>query len=110
MSLGEPVMSDVLAHIKRTVLAGRYGFSEKARAEMRADDLTELDVIESIANAVAIYKTIRSTSPHRSHARERLYVIQSTNLSGLFIYTKGKFISEAGLETFYFLISSKRAV
>ena len=103
-------MSNILAHIKRTVLEGRYGFSEKARTEMRADDLTELDVIESIINAVAIYKTIRSTSPHRTHARERLYVIQSTNLSGTFIYTKGKFVFEGGSDTFYFLISSKRAV
>ena len=46
---------------------------------MEADGLTELDVAESIVNAVAIYKTIRSRSPFRKHAREYLYVIQSTN-------------------------------
>ena len=77
---------------------------------MEADDLTELDVVESILNAVAIYKRIRSRSPFRRQAREYLYVIQSTNLDGLAIYTKGKFIREGSSETYYFLISSKRAL
>jgi hypothetical protein len=52
-------MSDILVPIKRAALAGRYAFSEKARLEMEADGLTELDVAESILNAVAIYKTLR---------------------------------------------------
>ena len=103
-------MRDVLVRIKRAVLAGRYAFSEKASLEMEADDLTELDVVESILNAVAIYKRIRSRSPFRGQAREYLYVIQSTNLDGLVIYSKGKLVREAGSETYYFLISSKRAV
>ena len=77
---------------------------------MESDQITELDVAESILNAVAIYKTIRSTSPHRSHARELLHIIESTNLNGLAIYTKGKLVSEAGLDTYYFLISSKKAL
>ena len=47
---------DVLIRIKRAVLAGQYAFSEKARLEMEADSLTELDVAESILNAVAIFK------------------------------------------------------
>ena len=45
---------NVLIRIKRAVLAGQYAFSEKARIEMETDDLTELDVAESILNAVAI--------------------------------------------------------
>ncbi len=53
-------MSDILIRIKRAVLAGRYAFSEKARIEMEANSLTELDVAESILNAVAIYKRLRS--------------------------------------------------
>jgi len=53
-------MSDILIRIKRAVLAGRYAFSEKARMEMEANSLTELDVAESILNAVAIYKRLRS--------------------------------------------------
>ena len=53
-------MSDILIRIKRAVLAGRYAFSEKARLEMEADGVTELDVAESILNAVAIYKRLRS--------------------------------------------------
>lgn len=93
-------MSDVLVKIKRLVLKGHYKFSEKARDEMKADGITELDVAESILNAETIYKTLRSKSPLREHAREYLYVIQSTNLNGLFIYTKGKFLREAGMETF----------
>jgi len=39
-----------------------------------------------------------------------LHIIQSTNLEGLMIYTKGKLVKEAGVETYYFLISSKKAV
>lgn len=103
-------MTDVLVKIKRAVLAGRYVFSEKARIEMEADGITELDVAESILNAVAIYKTIRSESPFRRHTREYLYIIQSTNLDGLPIYSKGKLMKEAGEDTYYFLISSKRAL
>jgi|SRR5580765_2350921 len=103
-------MSDVLARIKRAVLAGHYAFSDKARTEMKVDGITELDVAESILNAVAIYKKLRSTSSQRQWRKEYLYVIQSPNLDGLAIYTKGKFVREAGVETYYFLISSKRAL
>ena len=49
-------MTDVLRRIKRAVLAGHYAFSEKARMEMEADSLTELDVAESILNTVALIK------------------------------------------------------
>ena len=103
-------MSDVLVRIKRAVLAGRYAFSEKARVELEADGLVELDVVESILNAVAIYKTLRSRSPFRRGAREYLYVIESPNLDGLALYSKGKLVREAGSEVYYFLISSKRAM
>ncbi len=103
-------MVDILVRIKRTVLAGRYAFSEKARIEMEADRITELDVAESIVNAVAIYKRLRSRSPHRGSRREYLYVIQSTNLEGVMVYSKGKLIRERGEDHFYFLISSKRAL
>ncbi len=104
------MMSDILVRIKRAVLAGQYAFSEKARLEMEADGLAELDVVESIINSVAIYKTIRSSSPYRKHKKEYLYVIQSTNLEGLVIYSKGKLVRESGQETYYFLISSKRTI
>ncbi len=107
---GEEKSADALVRIKRAVLAGRYAFSEKARLEMEADGLSELDVAESILNAVAIFKKVRSRSSRRSRVGEYLYVIQSTNLNGLPIYTKGKLVKEAGLETYYFLVSSKRAL
>lgn len=103
-------MSDVLVRIKRAVLAGRYVFSEKARLEMEADGLTELDVAESILNAVAIYKKIRSQRSFRQQVREYLYVIQSTNLDGLTIYSKGKLVREDEEESYYFLISSKKTI
>ncbi len=103
-------MSTVLTRIKRAVLTGRYAFSEKARIEMQTDGITAQDVAESILNAVAIYKTIRSRGPDSKRAREYLYIIQSTNLDGLAIYSKGKLVTEAGEDTYYFLISSKRAL
>lgn len=103
-------MSDVLVRIKRAVLAGRYAFSEKARTEMESDRLTELDVAESILNAVAIYKKIRSTNPLRKRSREYLYIIESANLDGLAIYSKGKLVRETGQDVYYFLVSSKRAL
>lgn len=102
-------MGDVLVRIKQAVLAGRFILSEKAREEMLLDGLTELDVVESIANAPAIYKRLRSTSSRRAASKEYLYVIQSPNLHGVVIYTKGKFIKKDGSETFYVLISSKLA-
>ena len=101
---------DVLIRIKRAVLAGRYAFSEKARIEMETDGLTEFDVAESILNADDIYKRLRSIRPSQNRRREYLYVIQSTNLNGLVIYTKGKLVEAVGIETYYFLVSSKRAM
>jgi len=101
---------DVLIRIKRAVLAGHYAFSEKARVEMEADSLTELDVAESIINAVAIYKRLRSRSRKRTQRTEYLYVIQATNLEGTMIYSKGKLVPQPPDETFYFLVSSKRAL
>ena len=101
---------DVLIRIKRAVLAGRYVFSEKARIEMETDDLTEVDIVESILNADSIYKRLRSTNPSRKRRREYLYVIQSTNLDGLVIYTKGKLVEAVEVETYYFLVSAKQAM
>ena len=103
-------MSDILVRIKRAVLNGHYAFSEKARLEMEADRLIELDIAEAILNATSIYKTVRSTSPTRRGARERLYVIEGTNMTGLPIYTKGKLVKQAGVEIYYFLVSAKRSV
>lgn len=103
-------MSDILVRIKRAILAGRYAFSEKARTEMEVDGLTESEVAESIINAVAIYKRLRSRSPFRSRRFEYLYVIQSTTFDGVMVYSKDKLITEAGEDKFYFLVSSKRAL
>ena len=103
-------MADILVRIKRTILAGRYAFSEKARVEMESDSLTEFDVAESIINAVAIYKRLRSRSRQRLSRIEYLYVIQSTNLEGVMVYSKGKLVREHGEDHYYFLVSAKRAL
>ena len=101
---------DPLVRIKRAILAGRYAFSEKARREMEADGLIELDVAESIMNAVAIYKRLRSRSGRPTARREYLYVIYGSTLAGLMVYSKGKFVRENGEEVYYFLVSSKKAM
>ena len=77
---------------------------------MESDGLTEFDVAESIINAVAIYKRLRSRSRYRSKRAEYLYVIQSTNLEGVMVYSKGKLVRDGGEDHFYFLISAKRAL
>lgn len=104
-----PRVMTELIRIKRAVLSGNYGFAEKARLELRADDLFESDAIESIANAVAIHKRIRSTSPLRTNPREYLYIIVSPTLTGIPLYTKGKLVVQGGVETYYFFVSAKVA-
>src|ERR1022692_1452815 len=99
-------MAEILTSIKQAVLARRLEFSDKAAMEMEADGLTELDVAESIVNAVAVYKTIRSRSPRRSAPREYLHVIVGQNFHGLPVYTKGKLVCRAGDDAFYYLVSS----
>ena len=102
---------NILVRIKRAVLTGHYRFSAKALMEMDVDGLTQLDVAESVLNSVAIYKTLRSTSPRRSARRERLYVIDSFNFEGVPVYSKGVIRSIGAYESdFYILVSGKRSV
>jgi hypothetical protein len=77
---------------------------------MESDGITEIDVAESIVNAVAIYKRLRSRSRQRLTGNEYLYVIQSTNLEGVMVYSKGKLVREHGTDYYYFLISAKKAL
>ena len=97
-----------MIRIKRAVAAGNVIFTEKAEMELEANGLRRSDAVEAILNAVAIYKTLRSTSLHRTRKDEKLYVIQSTNFDGLYIYTKGKLIRKEDRYVFYVLVSSKR--
>jgi hypothetical protein len=101
-------MSDILVRIKRAVISGNFVFTEKATMERERDGLTETDVLESIVNAVAIYKTLKSSRP-MTRRREYLHVIQGTNLDGIMVYSKGKLIVSGGVETYYIFISAKRA-
>ena len=103
---------DILVRIKRLILRGNYKFTLKARDEMDEEDITELEVAEAIINAHRIDKVLRSSSPYRGSARERLYVIKGLTMANRVLYTKGKITQEpdeAGedREIFYILISAK---
>jgi hypothetical protein len=98
---------DDLLRIKRLVLRRLVRFTQKARDEMLADDLTREDVYESLLNAQGIYKTLRSRSAARRSRRERLYVIKSFNFDGTLIYTKGVIARTTTSEYFYVLVSAK---
>lgn len=100
---------DVLVRIKRLVIRGKVRLTEKATQELDSDALTLGEVLESILNAQAIAKTVRSRSASRSSSKEKLYVIKSFSYTGTLIYTKGAIRSEAGADVFYILISSKIA-
>jgi hypothetical protein len=102
-------MDETLKRIKRALIAGHYEFSFKAVTELDADGLSESDALEAILNAEEIAKTIRSTSPGRARRREYLHIIIAPTLDGIEMYTKGKLVAVSGVETYYFLISSKRA-
>ena len=54
---------EVLAHIKRLVVARRVEFTMKAEQERLRDGLTVEDVLESIVNANAVKKVLRSRRP-----------------------------------------------
>jgi hypothetical protein len=103
------LLMETLLRIKRLVVRGRIRFTVKAYAEMDADDLGTVDVSESILNAQAIDKTLRSRGPARKSRTETLYVIKSFNYSGTLIYTKGKIAREPEGEVFYVLVSAKVA-
>jgi len=98
---------DILVRIKRLEIARRVIFSEKAREERLACDLTVEEILESILNAPTINKTLRSTSQFRKSQREKLYVIISSTYDGKLIYTKGTIRRVDDVEEFYILISAK---
>jgi hypothetical protein len=89
--------------IKRLAVRRKLKFTFKAECELLRDGLSQDDVIESIINAPDIKKILKSSAS----LGDRLYIIESPNLDGLWIYTKGKLMKD---ETeFYVLISSKLA-
>ena len=98
---------DALLRIKRLAIARSVQFTLKADEERLRDGLSVEDVLESIVNANAIKKVLRSRSGSRNLAREYLYVIESPNFSGLWVYTKGTIRRIGNQERFYVLVSSK---
>ena len=100
---------DVLLRIKRLVIARRVQFTMKAEEERLRDGLSVEDVLESVVNANAVKKVLRSRSPARIHARKRLYVIESPTFSGTWVYTKGTIRGRGQQEVFYVFVSSKLA-
>jgi hypothetical protein len=73
---------DVLIRIKRLVVARRVPFTLKAEQERLLDGLSVEDVLESIVNANALKKVLRSGSTHRGRPGEYLYVIESPTFTG----------------------------
>ena len=101
---------DILAKIKRLAIARRLRFTFKADLERIGDGLTVEDIVESLVNAPAINKTLRSRSPRRVQQRERLYVIVSPTYDGVLVYTKGTIRTVRDIKEYYLLISAKRDV
>ncbi len=99
---------DILARIKRLVIARKVIFTEKAEVEMIRNSLTPELVFEGILNAPVIFKSLRSKN-QKSEKPEILYVIKGLTFDGLAVYTKGKILKKGGVEIFYVLISSKRS-
>jgi hypothetical protein len=91
------------------VVARQVEFTGKAALERLADGLSVEDVLESILNANAIKKTLRSRSPERPSGGDRLYVIESPSYTGIWIYTKGSIRRKGSHEIYYVFISSKLA-
>jgi hypothetical protein len=54
---------DTLVRIKRLVIARKVLFTTKAEGEIAAESLTRELVYESIVNAPAIFKVLRSRNP-----------------------------------------------
>jgi hypothetical protein len=100
---------DVLIRIKRLAVSHRVEFTWKAELERVRDALTVEDVLESILNANAVKKVLRSRSSARSRRREHLYVIESPTYRGTWVYTKGTFRKKGGLEVYHVFVSSKIA-
>lgn len=96
---------NLLVRIKRLVVARRVEFTYKAEMERLRDGLSVEDVLESIVNANAIKKVLRSRAPGR--AGQKLYVIESPTFTGQWVYTKGTIRRKGGLEVFYVFVSSK---
>ena len=99
---------DALVRIKRLVIARDVLFTQKAESEMANDALTPELVYESILNAPAVFKTLRSRNS-RTRKTEKLYVIKGLTFDGMDIYTKGKILTREGVDMFYVLISTKRS-
>ena len=66
--------------------------------------------VESLVNAPAISKILRSRSLGRLQRREKLYVIISPTYDGTLVYTKGTIRKIHGVEEYYLLVSAKRDV
>ncbi len=98
---------NVLARIKQCALLRQVRFTLKAAEERVSDDLTELEVLESLVNATDIDKRIRSTASNRQRQREYLYIIKAPTTRGEIVYTKGKLVNENGVLTYYLLVSAK---
>ena len=103
-------MTDILKRIKRAVLTGNYAFSEKARIENGGRPDYRVGCRRIYTQCSGNIQDCSIDLTPSGEIRAMLHIIQSTNLNGLAIYTKGKLVCDAGQDSYYFLISSKRAL
>jgi hypothetical protein len=99
-----------LFRIKRCCLTGRLVFTEKADDERVASHLSQEDVVESVVNAPAVYKTLRSRSIPSRGRSDTLYVIVGLTHEAVLIYTKGALRRFRGEDYFYVFVSAKRSI
>lgn len=101
-------MDWTLIKIKKLILRGNYEFRLSAEIQLANDRLTKEDALESILNADFIRKKT-STSKDRLKPKEKVYIIESFTYDGILLYTKGVIRKIKDRETFYIIISAKRA-
>jgi len=74
---------------------------------MAHSGITREDVIESIINAQFVI-TKSSISRYRKSKKEKVHIMKSFTLDGLYVYTKGVIRKVNGEEHFFIIISAKK--
>jgi len=98
---------DLLARIKRLAIRRKLIWTGKAELQMAQSGITREDVIEAIINAQFVITKI-SISRRRKMRKERVRIIKSFTMDGVYIYTKGVIRKIGGEDYFYIIISAKR--
>ncbi|MBI4753189.1 hypothetical protein HY793_02295 [Candidatus Desantisbacteria bacterium] len=101
-------MNHTLIKIKRLLLKGTYEFRLSADIQLANDGLIRDDAIESILNADYM-RMKNSTSKDKLKPKEKVCIVESFTYDGILMYTKGVIRELRDKESFYIIISAKRA-